>query len=159
MNIVGHAARACRPSPRPIFLARPKHGPARRLVGPRWPGLEEQAVSRPYPRHVGQHGTARYRPKACWRPGLLVCRRPADRSRLPRAAPRSQFPPSHPQFPSPSPRSPETANPNSLPLSLPAQQRCQRPSPSLPTAALSRGPCSGPPRWSSRGPCSGALLL
>ena len=132
-----------------------------------WPGPEEQAVPGPYPRHVGRHGTARYS-----RAGRLPAPRIYKRGL--RSAASSRVTPNPKSYPRRRPlslthrHSPSRAIDltllHSLSLrpslhSLPAQQR--RPSPSL-----SRGPCSGAPRWSSRGPprrsscgpCSGALV-
>ena len=48
------------PAQCPFFcLAQTRLGPARQLVGPSWHGPEEQAVPRPYPKHVGRHSTTR----------------------------------------------------------------------------------------------------
>ena len=80
-SIVGHAAQARRPSPQPIFLAQPKHGPARRLAGPGWPGPEQQAVPGPDPKHVGRHGMA------CYRAAGPVMGWPASAPLSPRRAP------------------------------------------------------------------------
>ena len=82
--IYGHAARARRPSPRPVFLARPSPAWPGCETGLGWHGLEEQAVPGPYPRHVGRHGMAR------WRPGL-----PTPRDRAPSSPPRLPLTLSH----------------------------------------------------------------